>query len=355
MFDRVCRFLISTDDDFMRYARIIKNGIAADIVTDALDYKKPASHRTADRFVCADACCAAPMYHKNASYADGGIIRTEAHFATFPERAHIEDCQAYAVSAEKKEQDTILQALQKPGKRILLNLDFGGERRLRSEFGAAVNARRRGILDDFKKQDVYIPVAVTDMLGLLRHMNTLRKSGVADALDRTYVNYRGYIQPFASFFIDNDKMRLKNLFNDLCRKKNQALMLDADGVHLGLPHLLSFCPTKREMRGAGWRGRINGNAQRYAAHEKTILMLLQRLKMADDVLKDVIVGQGKTFVLAVPSVDFPTVKKTVDKFRARATGEQAFLHMDWQIVGAYQMQPDLRALPSRKEQQLKLF
>lgn len=300
--------------------------------------------------VCAHPTCCAPVHYVSESVPDGDTDHRRAHFATYPGRKHIEACLAYSASREYRRSQSVYEMLQGGGY-ALINLDFGRKKTLGEAFRRSANGTlTQG--DKFRDENKgnYTPVAVTSINDLLRVLRTIDDFKIAGAETRTLFSYHGHIMTRDEFFIDDDKKRMKDIFNQLV--KTSAGERD---VIYGAPRLISFMPTPRERRGEGHRPDvINGNSQEYYRKGENKIILLQKLVLPSRAFKKEFPMDRACYVLAEPSVNLIETHEVGRQARLRTDTHYASL--DWHIYGEHQFLANDNRLapPSRAQKQLTL-
>lgn len=289
------------------------------------DYEA-AKHR--GHTLCGDFNCQARLYYRREGRKFGDLISSVPHFATMPGDKHIDKCTHHNPDTETRTLRSIEIALRE-GRNILINLNMDTGLSLGDEFGAAADPYDVTTpYGRFLLRGNHVAFSAKSANDLLRYRAALLRTGIADALARTYVGHRHELRKFENVFIADDKKKLKTLFNSL--SAGQGVMLQGpQQMVTGFPRLFLFEPTKKTQAEGARTGKINGTSQCISDAGEPGIILLQNLGMRDRAVRRDILENSATYILAAPTLNRATSNKKAGK-------GASFVTLSWQIHGESQ-------------------
>lgn len=311
--------------------------------------------------LCDDRDCMSGMFFR-AARDDSGIPQPihdlgrsktrKPHFTTRPKQAHRDGCTAWhAPDDDHTSGDRpTWQEAARQGQKIVINLN--------DDLGSGLHVNIRD-MRDIKGGDTpygrfmrdnghdYATYAVQGgIAGLRAALREIKAVGGATALDRVYVSHHLGIIPYRAMLVGADTEKLKDLYKDLCAKRD-VLAVHPDKV-IGLPRLLHFIPSQKTLDAndpphfAG-RSIIADTKTGVEQGKEQTLLLLNELVPRDHVARTALLHQREATILACPVVRPYLAQVEMARYRKGDVGT-AFLKIEWMIVSAAQIAPPARRM-----------
>lgn len=284
-----------------------KTGPNADKNIDIENYDKA---RDGDVLGCTDSDCGGELKHRKGHKKRGNTINVRAHF--FSVADHRLNCPAKIdYQNYQKRYAQLKKLILETDKPIHLHLNMDdGDFLLTKDFNkVAAKQHNRN--------------SIKNITELLRVLEDIEQIGEKPALERVFLNYKGYAPvPYSAFFIGDDSAKMTNLSRDLCDKNSKSVQgtyvtRRKETLHLGHPCLISF--TAKNDPSTALKDTTSTSItlnQNDASHLKLETSLWLQDNSEEKKLAPKLAQEGAKYILAVPYINMEDTRKAFRDFKS---------------------------------------
>jgi len=270
------------------------------------------------------------MHFVSAAKILAGARTRPAHFASNPDteghpNPHHADCDAHTRAWEAGHPKLTLRQAIKQNRKIIITLGMGVGIPVRDAFRNAASQRGRKVSPNFKSSEyITLPASSTEMI--LRNIQKIQDLGGQEALDRTYVNYKGRMDmPLKDFIVGGDTDRQKKILEELYfgavypqSDYSKAVLEKETGRPgarraAGFPRLFLFNPKDATDLADTWQ---TGEGKDYPRIGNLGYTFYQKVYPGHAVAPRSLSNDGKgVFMVAAPYVNYDELHKTREELK----------------------------------------